>query len=324
MPVCCFFHLTLRFSFLNEINILEDNNKEQIDVRGVFGETVLHVACLFKNFELAKHIAATYDFSAKTDENDGALVNAIFTKEQYRGETSLHIAIVHGSLDMVQFLLKEPVPGDRSTPKQKVDPNIECNGVFFDRKKGKMYMGGFPLSFAACLGNRDIVDALLVAGARFSNRDMNGNTVLHLMVLKGQADMYDYLFEKCQLMKPREQHNPDKPSDELTAEVLELITNNANLTPLKLCAKKAKIQLFEHILKKRRTLLWTYGPWEASIFPLEELDTGRKSARCCGAVLCCATPFHRPPPGALEVAVYTTPSFVVKPGVSLILFFIQF
>ena len=189
-------------------------------------------------------------------------------------------------------------------------------------------MGGFPLSFAACLNKRDIVNALLDGGARFSNRDnLGGNTVLHLMVYKDRTHMYDHIFRKCQEKQPQKELLGEEDDKKGPAERLELITNHENLTPLKLCAKKAKIHLFEHILKKRSKTLWTYGPWEANIFPLEELDShlkkGENQEKSWRSTL--GRFFEhllgRPTSGALEVAVYTTPSFVIKPGGS---FFFNF
>ena len=318
-------------------------------MRGVFGETVLHVACLFKNFVIARHIAATYEFSSKEDIDKGGLVNAQFTNDRYLGETALILAIVHGDLLTVKFLLDLPIEGELRAPKQKANPNLQCTGNFF---REKMYMGGFPLSFAACLGKKDIVDVLLDADAKFSNRDdLYGNTVLHMMVVKGLKDMYDHIFKQCKKRDPVHEL-PEKPAssrsrglegvddhmlqamqgdeskkkESRTAERLELITNNENLTPLKLCAKKAKRHLFDHILRKRSTPVWTYGPWEANVFPLEELDSYQNKGKSCLKSCCaCMGPcfsgdfFRRPSPGALEVVVYTAPSFLTSPEVNFAL-----
>jgi len=303
-------------------------NPKEIDERGVFGETVLHVACLCQNFDLAMHIAAKYEFSDQREVDKGGLVNAQFTDARYKGETALHIAIVNENLEMVKFLLSKPDPAKGATKRQKANPNAMCTGTFFDKKKGKMYMGGYPLSFAACRGNKEIVNALLEGGAKFSNRDdVRGNTVLHMVVLQGLPDMYDHIFRKCQEKQPQTELLGEEDDKKGPAERLELITNHENLTPLKLCAKKAKIHLFEHILKKRSKTLWTYGPWEANIFPLEELDShlkkGENQEKSWRSTL--GRFFEhllgRPTSGALEVAVYTTPSFVIKPGVS---FFFSF
>jgi len=290
------------------------------------------VACLFKNFEVARHIAAKYEFSEKTEIEKGGLVNAQFTSDQYFGETALILAIVHGDLKTVKFLLSLPVEGETSKPKQKADPNLQCTGNFF---REKMYMGGFPLSFAACLNKRDIVNALLDGGARFSNRDnLGGNTVLHLMVYKDRTHMYDHIFRKCQEKQPQKELLGEEDDKKGPAERLELITNHENLTPLKLCAKKGKRHLFEHILNKRSTYVWTYGPWEAKIFPLEELDSyqykGESCVRSCNACLgpcfqrCGGESFKRPSPGALEVVVYTAPSFLTSPEVNFALYHLLF
>jgi len=80
-------------------------------------------------------------------------VNAQYLEDLYRGETALHIAIVRGNLDMVEFLLKNAA-----------SPNLLCNGVFF-ALEGQIYLGGYPLSFAAAIEdfgqNKKIIDLLI-------------------------------------------------------------------------------------------------------------------------------------------------------------------
>lgn len=57
------------------------------------------------------------------------------------GEATLHIALVHGDIDMVAYLLS----------KHEIDVNgVRCQGAFF-RPGGSLYLGEHPLAFAACL-----------------------------------------------------------------------------------------------------------------------------------------------------------------------------
>lgn len=46
-----------------------------------------------------------------------------------------------------------------------------------------MYWGEYPLSFAACLGQEECYRLMLARGANPNNKDTNGNTVLHMLVI---------------------------------------------------------------------------------------------------------------------------------------------
>ena len=51
-----------------------------------------------------------------------------------------------------------------------------------------VYYGEYPLSFAACLGELDMVKYLQHRNACPNKQDSNGNTVLHLMVIHHKAE----------------------------------------------------------------------------------------------------------------------------------------
>ena len=46
-----------------------------------------------------------------------------------------------------------------------------------------MYLGEYPLSFAACLGQEECVRLLIAKGANPNFQDSNGNTVMHMLVI---------------------------------------------------------------------------------------------------------------------------------------------
>ncbi len=59
-----------------------------------------------------------------------------------------------------------------------------------------MSYGGYPLSFAACTGQKDVVAYLRRHGAQVnSDCDESGNTALHVCVIHDQPEMYDFLIE---------------------------------------------------------------------------------------------------------------------------------
>lgn len=78
----------------------------------------------------------------------------------YEGETAIHIAIVNRDLDMTKFLIQNGA-----------DVRARAYGGFF-KQGSAVYFGEFPLSFAACTGQKDTVSYLKRHGARInSDRD---------------------------------------------------------------------------------------------------------------------------------------------------------
>lgn len=129
-----------------------------------------------------------------------------------------------------------PVPAPRpcpATPQVKfliqagADVLARCYGDFFKPGSPVNY-GEYPLSFAACTGQKDIVSYLKRHGARVNHdRDMYGNTALHLCVVHDQIDMYDHLVEYC--------------------GASEHVRNNRGQTPLLLAASLGKLEVGGHV-----------------------------------------------------------------------------
>jgi ankyrin repeat protein len=92
----------------------------------------------------------------------------------------------HSDVDMVKFLVHSGA-------------NIRARawGTAF-APGGAMYFGEYPLSFAACTGQREVVAHLKRHGAAVNaDRDQQGNTALHMTVVHSQPDMYDFLVDYC-------------------------------------------------------------------------------------------------------------------------------
>lgn len=148
------------------------------------------------------------------------------------GENLLHMAIVNEDPYFVKFLIKHGV-----------DCNQRCTGRFFfpdDQKKriqetltteypitpvdtnykGLSYYGEYPLSFAAVLNQEEIVRLLISKYADPNKQDSNGNTVLHILIINDNVEMFKLLVEsgRCDLT----------------------LKNRQNLTPLTLAAKLAR------------------------------------------------------------------------------------
>ncbi|GFR48585.1 hypothetical protein Agub_g10488 [Astrephomene gubernaculifera] len=212
--------------------------------KGPVGENVFHIAMLLNTpstLAIAKYLVKLY---GKT------LVNTPYQERkseadppgQYEGETALHIAIVNHDFDMVKFLVQNGA-----------DVRARAYGSFF-QPGSAVYYGEYPLSFAACTGQKDIVSYLKRHGARVNHdRDQWGNTALHMCVTHDQPDMYDHLVEYC--------------------GASEHVQNNRSQTPLLLAASLGKVEMLQHIYNKRRRVAWAYGPVTSYSLSLREIDT---------------------------------------------------
>ncbi len=60
---------------------------------------------------------------------------------------------------------------------------------------GISYLGEYPLSHAAVLNQQESVRVLIVHGADPNKQDMNGNTVLHMLVINN--NFVSYFLSSC-------------------------------------------------------------------------------------------------------------------------------
>ncbi|XP_004694386.1 PREDICTED: transient receptor potential cation channel subfamily V member 5 [Condylura cristata] len=208
--------------------------------RGALGETALHVAALYDNLEAAQVLM------------DAApqLVKEPTTREPFVGQTALHIAVVNQNVNLVRALLARPAPGVR--------PRSRLSG-----QRPPAPPGEHPLSFAACVGNEEIVRLLIEHGADIRAQDALGNTVLHLLILQPNktfaCQMYSLLLSY------------DGRGDHLQS--LELVPNHQGLTPFKLAGVEGNTVMFQHLMQRRKHIQWTYGPLTSTLYDLTEIDS---------------------------------------------------
>ncbi|XP_048584484.1 transient receptor potential cation channel subfamily V member 6 [Nematostella vectensis] len=237
---------------------------------GAVGENILHTCFLNAtrtHFDLGMLLIKAYP----------KIINDIYTSDEYYGENCLHMAIVNGDLALVHFLCKNGIdihqracgaffcPDDQKSSREDCETQesvVLCTETNY-QSLSNTYWGEYPLSFAACLGQEDTVKYLLHRRACPNKQDSNGNTVLHMMVIHDQKDMYDLLVDygcwcSCSLCSNGVQLH---------------IRNRQGFTPLTLAAKLARNEMFHHILTKSREVFWEYGNVTAAAFPLWELDT---------------------------------------------------
>ncbi|XP_078725609.1 transient receptor potential cation channel subfamily V member 5-like isoform X1 [Lampetra fluviatilis] len=211
-------------------------------ITGPDGETLLHVALLFRHRTLALRLLDAVP----------AIINIPMTCELYRGETAIHIAIANENVVMVKELLHR---GADITARA-------CGSFFLPGKRCQCYYGEYTLSFAACTGNEMIVKLLMDHGASLITQDSLGNTVLHVLVLHPDrvlaVHMYDFLISLV--------HEGQRRS-------LEAIQNAQGFSPLKLAAAEGNLAMFNHLMQKRKNIYWNCGPVRSAIYDLTDIDT---------------------------------------------------
>ncbi|XP_071985386.1 transient receptor potential cation channel subfamily V member 6-like isoform X3 [Engystomops pustulosus] len=233
----------LRAAKENDIHLLkqllEDKNCDPFQ-RGAVGETALHVAVQHENLEAAEILL----------DEAPQLINQPMTSDLYQGQTALHIATVNQNINLVVALIRRgaAVSSPRAT------------GKFFAlNPRSLFYFGEHILTFAACVGDIEIVKILLDHGANLHAKDSWGNTILHILVLQPSksllCQMLDFLLSKD------------------GGKTLIDIPNARGLTPLKMAASEGNVTMFQHLIQKKRKIQWTYGPAATMMYDISECDS---------------------------------------------------
>ncbi|ELT95253.1 hypothetical protein CAPTEDRAFT_212083, partial [Capitella teleta] len=199
--------------------------------------TVLHVALLYNHVDIIQYLISLADKD---------LLMASYTTEEYRNQSTLHVAVANGNLSVVEMLLKSLQPKDR-----KLLINSVADGSYFIHQYRP---GQLCLTAAAWSGNGEMLCLLAKYGANFKTRNLQGNTVLHSIVLSMQEsqdillhqEMIEKVYEAigvwathCKYKATIADHVEleQKEKQISTFQKLLKITNNCGCTPLALSAQ---------------------------------------------------------------------------------------
>ncbi|CAF1601501.1 unnamed protein product, partial [Didymodactylos carnosus] len=289
-------------------------NKDQniVNERGFVGECPLHMLFLYgtpEHLELAKYIIRRFP---------GA-ITAIYNLSEYYGENVLHVAIIKKNAEMVEWLLGDPnnyayrdqLLNGTATGSESPRYLITSSGISDRNSIGRekpvrgsgkpCYYGEYPLAFACCTNQWNLVEILIKYGANLDMIDSKGNTILHLMVIHNLPDLYvafkQRWIEEFNRKKPKTPsahlrkinpivHRDSTSSSEEESEDDEKVEpfndernpplwkrlNKENLTPLTLAAKLGKSEMFSFLIEERKIVQWTFGPVSCILYPLDQLD----------------------------------------------------
>ena len=199
------------------------------------------------------------EFDARTNEEN---IVEQEVPDEYTGQNSLHIAVVVGNIKIARQLID-------ACPDQLEHHAV---GEFFS-PEGHCYYGELPLSFAVCTNQPDMVRLLLAKGADLDRVDnARGNTALHMAVLLGLTEMFDLLRAEWAARKP------GKPQWWGVKECISDRPNNEGQTCISLAAAEGSVDMFDHVLSSRGTLMWAYGSVKCTLYPVEGLTTGFPNA----------------------------------------------
>ena len=142
------------------------------------GETLVHLL-------LKRDNPRCTDVALILLERYPGLAQDVTLGDDSHGETALHIAVINDDVDVVFRLLTAGANVHaRATGRffqpddQQASPPVKRTSYI-----GYAYYGEYPLAFSAVTGNKDIYDALLAHGADPNEKDVYGNTVLHMCVI---------------------------------------------------------------------------------------------------------------------------------------------
>jgi ankyrin repeat protein len=257
-----------------------------IKVRDAVGGTILHMAYLYCQHEIAQYLVEIAPKCAALEYDIPQLVVVAFPDQSeeeqkllgpYVGENILHMLISQRAYEQVKWLfnfLKTKV----SSSHQLVDQilHAQTRGHIFQPAtdmKNQLYLGEIPFLFAVCTNDVQLVLQILsVDPSQILQSDSHWNNALHMCVIHNLTEMYTLIEHLATaIIDHMNKADPGKGLT-VTASLVDA-PNSDGRTPFALAAYLGEVEMFQVLLKKRKNPIWRYGPMECSQIDLRGFDT---------------------------------------------------
>eukprot|EP01041_Mallomonas_annulata_P000807 gene807-1571_t len=300
------------------------NKPDFIMERDPLGASVIHNAYIFikpseilqnkflrrwlvENFpeEALKPFSETTKYNKKLDDENYIL--------PFAGENILHICIVKRDIDEINWLFDHFDKSKDSDGELCINRllNGRAYGSFFDLGT-HCYFGEYPLLFAVCSNDKQIVDLILSKSPKdaiFTTVDRYGNNALHMCIIHDLQDMYAHIENEARkkikeiffdnrsnnnaknglnendvflenLTDDKEQYLDNLSEEERTKKIENVLMeklvralNNDKHTVFILAASKTgSLDMFRYLIERKKTVYWEYGNIVDRYLDMAELE----------------------------------------------------
>ena len=154
-----------------------------VTCRNQLGDTALHYAAKQGHVNIIRQILLSSSSSSQDVRDDTVLQDTIrrlhtglFQQTDADGDTALHIAAMHGKVNVIRVLLLDPTTKEGKSTKSQDDPLLH---VIQNPNISNTRSGDTALHKAICEGQHDVVRELLYYGADVNKPNYKGVTALH-------------------------------------------------------------------------------------------------------------------------------------------------
>ncbi|KAI8611374.1 hypothetical protein BC830DRAFT_1141440 [Chytriomyces sp. MP71] len=220
--------------------------------RGGEGESILHLSVLLGHVHMVPWVLEAFP----------SLVNEVYLKYKYQGESVLHLAVVKKQFDIVEMLVEHGA---------YVNSKVFPMGTEFqpENGNGSLYYGQTVLQFAVAdtkhtLSTSKSILRYLVENpydpADLAAQDSRGNNVLHIMAWHGDVDHAAYAYLRAR--------NTSAMKKGLTMVDITRVRNAQGLTPFLVAIQRGHASIIETLKETR----WEFGPNRQIAVCIDDLE----------------------------------------------------